>query len=230
MQMIAELQFLDEPVKLVDTTGLTGPEIGLTGPETGLTDQTAENTDSAMKKAEDQDWRVPIISYLKDPDRGAERNIRRAAFKYILIDDELYRRTAEDLLFKCLDSDHTKVAMGEVHEGICGTHQSAPKMKWLLRRAGFYWTSMISDCFKYYKGCEECQRFGYLQLVPAASLHPIIKPWPFRGWGLDFIGQINPPSSKGHRFVLVATDYFTKWTEAVPLKNMTHREVIEFIT
>src|SRR6185503_20210251 len=48
--------------------------------------------------------------------------------------------------------------------------------------------------------------------------------------GLDFIGQINPPSSKGHRFVLVATDYFTKWTEVVPLKNMTHRKVIEFIT
>ena len=30
--------------------------------------------------------------------------------------------------------------------------------------------------------------------------------------------------------MLVATDYFTKWTEAVPLKNMTHKEVIEFIT
>jgi hypothetical protein len=30
--------------------------------------------------------------------------------------------------------------------------------------------------------------------------------------------------------MLVATNYFTKWTEAVPLKNMTHREVIEFIT
>ena len=27
----------------------------------------------------------------------------------------------------------------------------------------------------------------------------------------------------------VATDYFTKWTEAVLLKNMTHREVIEFM-
>ena len=66
--------------------------------------------------------------------------------------------------------------------------------------------------------------------MPAELLHPIIKPWPFRGWGLDFIGQINPPSLKEHRFVLVATDYFTKWTEAVPLKNMTHRDVIEFIT
>ena len=30
--------------------------------------------------------------------------------------------------------------------------------------------------------------------------------------------------------MLVAMDYFTKWTEVVPLKNMTHREVIEFIT
>jgi transposase InsO family protein len=30
--------------------------------------------------------------------------------------------------------------------------------------------------------------------------------------------------------VLVVTDYFTKWTEAVPLKNMTHIEVINFIS
>jgi hypothetical protein len=89
---------------------------------------------------------------------------------------------------------------------------------------------MIADCFKYYKGCQVCQKFDDLQLVPAAELHPIIKPWPFRGWGLDFIGEIHPSSSKGHRFVLVATDYFTKWTEAVALKNMTHKEVIELIT
>jgi hypothetical protein len=67
-------------------------------------------------------------------------------------------------------------------------------------------------------------------MVPAATLHPIIKPWPIRGWGLDFIGQIHPSSSKGHCFMLVAIDYFTKWTKAIPLKNMTHKEVIEFIT
>jgi transposase InsO family protein len=33
----------------------------------------------------------------------------------------------------------------------------------------------------------------------------------------------------GHRFILVATDYFTKWTEVILLKNMTHREVISFV-
>jgi hypothetical protein len=38
---------------------------------------------------------------------------------------------------------------------------------------------------------------------------------------MDFIGEIHPSSSKGHRFILVAMDYFMKWTKAVPLKNMT---------
>jgi hypothetical protein len=30
--------------------------------------------------------------------------------------------------------------------------------------------------------------------------------------------------------VLVATDYFTKWTKVVTLKNKTHKEIIEFTT
>jgi hypothetical protein len=68
-----------------------------------------------------------------------------------------------------------------------------------------------------------------VQLAPATMLHPIIKSWPFYGWALDFVGQIHPASSKGHRFVLVAIDYFTKWTKAVLLKNMMHMEVIHFI-
>jgi hypothetical protein len=89
---------------------------------------------------------------------------------------------------------------------------------------------MIADYFRYNKGCQECQKFGNIQLVPIAMMHPIIKPWPFRGWELDFIGHIHPPCLKGHRFILVGKDYLTKWTEAIPLKNMTHKEVIEFIT
>jgi hypothetical protein len=119
--------------------------------------------------------------------------------------------------------------MGEVHDVICGTHQSAHKMKWLLQCVGFYWPTMLNDCFRYYKGCESCQKFGNMQLAPAAMLHPIIKLWLFGAWALDFVGQIHHSSSKGHQFVLVATDYFTKWTKVVPLKNMTHKVVIHFI-
>ncbi|XP_051152419.1 uncharacterized protein LOC127266274 [Andrographis paniculata] len=46
---------------------------------------------------------------------------------------------------------------------------------------------------------------------------------------MDIIGKIHPSSSKGQSFILVATDYFTKWIEAVPLANVTYQEVVKFI-
>jgi hypothetical protein len=46
---------------------------------------------------------------------------------------------------------------------------------------------------------------------------------------MDMIGKINPPSSKGHQFILAITDYFTKWVEAVPMKSVTLRDVINFV-
>jgi len=60
-------------------------------------------------------------------------------------------------------------------------------------------------------------------------MNPIIKPWPFRGWVIDLIGQIYPLSSKGHKFILVATNYFTKWVEAIPLKKVTSANMIDFV-
>ena len=97
-----------------------------------------------------------MINYLKDPSQTRDRKIRHQAVKYTLLNDELYRRTIDGLLLKCLGSDQSRIAMGEVHEGICGTHQSAHKMRWLLKRAGFYWPTMLEDCFQYYKWCEAC--------------------------------------------------------------------------
>ncbi|XP_051148225.1 uncharacterized protein LOC127263243 [Andrographis paniculata] len=46
---------------------------------------------------------------------------------------------------------------------------------------------------------------------------------------MDIIGNIHPPSSRRQSFILVATDYFTKWVEAVLLANMTYQEVIKFV-
>jgi hypothetical protein len=83
---------------------------------------------------------------------------------------------------------------------------------------------MINDWFRYYKGSEACQKFGNIQLAPTAMLHPIVKSWSFRGWGLDIVGQIHLPSSKGHQFVLLAIDYFTKYNtcEGNSIHNRAH--------
>nr|CBG76268.1 OO_Ba0005L10-OO_Ba0081K17.19 [Oryza officinalis] len=175
------------------------------------------------------DWRFDIIEYLRNPSQSASRRMKYKVLHYVLLDDDLYYRTIDGVLLKCLGPEEAKIVMSEVHEGICGTHQSAQKMRWLLKRVGYFWPTMLEDCFKYYKGCQDCQKFGAIQRAPASAMHPIIKPWPFRGWGIDMIGQINPPSSKGHKYILVATDYFTKWVETVPLKKVDSKDAIQFV-
>jgi hypothetical protein len=160
-------------------------------------------------------WRADIFNYLKDSAQGAPKRIRYKAMRYVLIGDDMFYRTLEGLLLKCLGPIESNWLLHGVHEGTCGTHQSAHKMKWLIRRSGYYWPTMLIDCFKYYKGCQASQRFGKIQMVPVSVMNPIIKPWSFRGWGMDMISKINPPSSKGHQFILAITDYFTKWAKDV---------------
>jgi hypothetical protein len=88
----------------------------------------------------------------------------------------MFYRTLEELLLKCLGPTEVNRLLHEVHEGVCGTHQSPHKMKCLIRRLGYYWPTMLEDCFKYYKGCQTCQRFRKIQMVAVSVMNPIIKP------------------------------------------------------
>ena len=99
------------------------------------------------------DWRVDLLQYLKDPTWGADRKTRCRVLKHVLFGDEMYFRAIDEVLLKCFGPSEILDVMHDVHEGTCGTHQSAHKMKWLIRRSGFYWPTMLEDCFRYYSGC-----------------------------------------------------------------------------
>ena len=133
------------------------------------------------------DWRVKIADYLKNPSQKVTRKLRYKLTKYVSLDDQLYYKTVDGVLLKCLNQEEAKVLMGEVHEGICGAHQLAYKMKWIIHRTGYFWPTILEDCFEYFKGCQDCQCFGNIQKSPASAMNPIIKLWSFRGWGIDLI-------------------------------------------
>ncbi|XP_045809918.1 uncharacterized protein LOC123904281 [Trifolium pratense] len=177
----------------------------------------------------DGDWRKPIVEYLENPIGSAPRKIKYRASNYVIIGNELFKKTLEGVLLKCLSENEAYIAISDVHSGACGSHQSGHKMKWLLVRQGMYWPSMLKDCIDFAKGCQDCQKHAGIQHVPASELHSIIKPWPFRGWALDLIGEIKPASSKNQKYIIVGVDYFTKWIEAIPLPNVDQEEVISFI-
>ncbi|RDY08673.1 Pol polyprotein, partial [Mucuna pruriens] len=65
--------------------------------------------------------------------------------------------------------------------------------------------------------------------VAPSTLHNLTSPWPFSMWGIDVIGPIEPKASNGHRFILVAIDYFTKWVEVASYPNVTRSIVVRFI-
>eukprot|EP00253_Pinus_taeda_P003272 PITA_03272 len=78
--------------------------------------------------------------------------------------------------------------------------------------------------------CDWCQIFEGKQQLKSLPLKPIHASGPFQQWGLDFIGEINPHSSGQHRWILVATNYFTMWIEAIPTRKVDHQVVMEFLT
>ncbi|XP_058741269.1 uncharacterized protein LOC131613635 [Vicia villosa] len=175
------------------------------------------------------DWRKPLIQYLNIPVGVTDRKIKYRALSYVMLGNELYKKTAEGVLMKCLSEAEAFIVVPEVHSGACGAHQSGHKMKWLLFRRGLYWPSMLKDCIEFAKGFQECQKFSGIQHVPASELHAIVKPWPFRGWALDLIGEIKSASSKQQKYILVGIDYFTKWIEVIPLVSVNQESVIDFI-
>jgi hypothetical protein len=77
-------------------------------------------------------WRLPLLKCIRDLVKTTDKKVKQQVLKYTSIDDELCRRTIDDVLLKCLGEEKAKVAVWEIHDEICGAHQSAYKMNWLL--------------------------------------------------------------------------------------------------
>ena len=58
-------------------------------------------------------------------------------------------------------------------------------------------------------------------------LEPQVLIEPFDQWALDFVGPINLPSN-GKKYILVCTNYVTKWVEAKAMARATEETMILF--
>jgi hypothetical protein len=65
------------------------------------------------------DWTLPLLECIRDPGKITDKKVKRQVLKYTSLDDDLYRRTIDGVLLKCLGEEQAKVAVREVHDGIC---------------------------------------------------------------------------------------------------------------
>nr|GEW26727.1 reverse transcriptase domain-containing protein [Tanacetum cinerariifolium] len=75
--------------------------------------------------------------------------------------------------------------------------------------------------------CDACQRQGKISQRDEMPQNAIQVCKIFDVWGIDFIGPF--PSSKGKKYILMATDYFSKWVEAKALPTNDARVVVKFL-
>ncbi|GFY13373.1 pro-Pol polyprotein [Trichonephila clavipes] len=65
-------------------------------------------------------------------------------------------------------------------------------------------------------------------LVEDLLLTPVARPeLPFQVVNMDLIGPIDPPSSKGQKYILCLVDQHTRWGEAVPLTSLSAKVTCE---
>ena len=169
-------------------------------------------------------WYGDILLYLRTQKfqptitRNKRRRIRHHASRYLLIGDVLYRRGIDTVLRRCLTHEEAEQVLNDCHSGACGGHFSGMATAQKVVHAGYFWPTLFTDCINAVKHCHNCQLFAPKARTAPAPLHPVVTVGPFCKWAIDFM-ECRPTSANGHKYIIVAVDYFTKWAEAMPTFN-----------
>ena len=121
--------------------------------------------------------------------------------------------------------------MGEIlthcHSLKCGGHFNGQRTAAKVLQSGFYWPSIFKDAHLFAKSCDRCQRTGNIGRRNETPLTNILEVELFYVWGIDFMSLF--PSSYGHKYILLAVDYMSKWVEAIPTITYDAKVVLRFI-
>ena len=116
----------------------------------------------------------------------------------------------------------------EIHESECRNHSGGRSLCKKTKRQGYYWPTMLSDSDDVIKWCDKCQRHSPMFHQPAKRLSSIKSPYPFMKYSMDIVGPL-PRANDQCKYLLILTDYFTKWVEAEAYAEIKDSDVESFI-
>ncbi|XP_026384520.1 uncharacterized protein LOC113280087 [Papaver somniferum] len=190
---------------------------------------TVEGRNSVMSK---EDWRTPIYNYLMKEylprDRQDANKIKSKSTNYEVREGILYRRSFLGPLMRCYSQEEGIEIMKSIHYGDAGNHSGTRSLAYKTQTHGYFCPYMHKDAKDIYTRCEACQRFGKRIHAPSTRLNSVLSVWPFSMWGIDKVGPF-VMGTKQRRYLIVETDYFTKWVEAKAVQDTKDGDIYDFI-
>ena len=183
------------------------------------------------EQRKDKDLKLIIEWKLKDTrptwqdisDRGINlKNYWSQWNRLILKDNVLYRewfdpRVKQPVLKLVIPPSMKEDLFSQLHKQKWSGHLGIKRTLGRMRRR-VYWAGYKADIHRLCRECPECQR---RKSPNKKARHPLKKyavGLPLERVGLDILGPL-PESSLGNKYILVVSDYFTKWVEAYPMPN-----------
>lgn len=155
-----------------------------------------------------------------DPKKA--KYVKRRDTWFVYWNGQLYKKSFSHPLLKCITPKKGAEVLDDIHQGQCGSHIGARSLAEKTLRTGYYWPTLREDAANLVKHANIHQK-------PANQLSPVLSPLPFAKWGVDILGPF-PQASGQKKFLIVAVDYFTKWVEAEPMRNIKVPDVQGFLT
>jgi hypothetical protein len=104
------------------------------------------------------------------------------------------------------------------HDSICSGHFFGRLTTQKALRSGYFWQLCLPMPIHM---PNVVMLANVMHLMTFIWIYHYTRPYhlvPFDKWGIDFIGQVYPSSSRGMKYIIVAIEYFTKWAEAKAVK------------
>lgn len=127
-----------------------------------------------------------------------------------------------------VDDDEKERILSSLHTGgIGGGHfgQNSTITKVTDR---FWWPGVTNDTKEFVQRCGKCQMANANNRPPPATLHPVQVNHMFQRWGIDLVGPLKE-TCKGMKYVVVATEYLSKWAEVKAIPDKSADSVHDFL-
>jgi hypothetical protein len=143
---------------------------------------------------------------------------------FVLQDGLLYKSsTVRDRLRIVIPESAIESVFKMCHNDMGGGHLGFKKT-WPKVRDRFYWKTMYRDTYRWAKSCTPCAKRKSTDAA-RSNLKPINvadEPWDMAG--VDILGPLKE-TGNGNKYIIVFTDYLTRWPEAFAIKNREAKTV-----